>query len=167
MFLCHRTRGGGTAPPQRVRHLRQQQRRVQHQQPLPQPQRHPRPHRRPIHLSSQGCLLRRRRARSEKLQPIAVALKGDRSYPPPLKLRRTSRLWLQLVGSFRFRRIHFIDFTVQGAAADAEFFGCGGHVAICRCERLSNQSRISNVLGSRAPCQKRNTSTWLVAGSWR
>src|SRR5207247_4588055 len=65
MLLCHRTRAGGTAPAQRVRHLRQQQRRVQHQQPLRQPhlQRHRRPHRCPFPLSSQDPVLILRRAR--------------------------------------------------------------------------------------------------------
>ena len=39
---------------------------------------------------------------------------------------------LQLVGSFRFRRIHFIDLPMEGAAADTEFFGSGRYVALRR-----------------------------------
>src|SRR5205807_5129798 len=39
----------------------------------------------------------------------------------------------------RFCRIHFVDLSMESAAADAELFGGGGHVAIRRCERLGNQ----------------------------
>ena len=38
-----------------------------------------------------------------------------------------------------FGQIHFIDFPMQRAAADAEFFGSGGYVAIRGGKRLGNQ----------------------------
>ena len=51
------------------------------------------------------------------------------------------RLRLHLTGFFRtpFRGIHFVDLSMESAAADAELFGCGGHVAIRGCRRLGNQ----------------------------
>ena len=62
----------------------------------------------------------------------------------------TSRLRLQLVRAFRFYRIHFIDFSVQRAAADAEFLGSSGDVAVRRSECLSNQSSFRLVQIERA-----------------
>ena len=53
---------------------------------------------------------------------------------------------LQLVGlsacalCLSFCRIHFVDFAMQRATADAEFFRCGGDVAVGCCECLGNQS---------------------------
>jgi hypothetical protein len=38
----------------------------------------------------------------------------------------------------RFRQIHFVDFSMERAPADAELFGSGGYVAIRRCEGLTN-----------------------------
>ena len=40
----------------------------------------------------------------------------------------------------RFRQIHFVDLSMKGAAADAEFFSGGGNVAVRGGKRLSNQS---------------------------
>jgi hypothetical protein len=51
---------------------------------------------------------------------------------------RSQRLRLQLVGFFRFRSIHFVNFAMKRAAADAEFFGSGRDVAVRRGERLGN-----------------------------
>jgi len=47
-----------------------------------------------------------------------------------------------VTGFFRtlFRRIHFVNFSMQRAAADAEFFCGGGDVAIRGGKRLGNQS---------------------------
>ena len=39
-----------------------------------------------------------------------------------------------------FRKIHFVNFAMKRAAADAEFFRSGGDVAVRRSKRLGNQS---------------------------
>ena len=45
-------------------------------------------------------------------------------------------------GAFAIRlslgHVHFVDFSMERAAAYAELFGSGGYVAIRRCEGLSN-----------------------------
>ena len=39
----------------------------------------------------------------------------------------------------RFRSVHLVDFSMKSAAADAELFGRGGHVAIRSRKSLGNQ----------------------------
>ena len=60
---------------------------------------------------------------------------AHRSLPPLYLTGSATRLQLLC----RFRGIHFVDFSMERAAADAEFFGSGGDVAVCRCKRLGNQ----------------------------
>ena len=49
-----------------------------------------------------------------------------------------------------FRKIHLVNFAMKRAAADAEFFGSGGDVAIRRSKRLGNQSPFGLVKIERA-----------------
>ena len=49
-----------------------------------------------------------------------------------------------------FRKIHFVNFAMKRAAADAEFFGSGGDVAVRRSKRLGNQSSFRLVQIERA-----------------
>ena len=53
-------------------------------------------------------------------------------------------------GGLSFRQIHFVDLSMECAAADAELFGSGGYVAVRRCERLGNQSSFGLVQIERA-----------------
>ena len=45
---------------------------------------------------------------------------------------------LRLAAPRLFGQIHFVDFTMERSAADAEFFGSRGHVAVRRCKGLRN-----------------------------
>ena len=46
---------------------------------------------------------------------------------------------LSLITASGFGGVHFVNFSMQCAAADAELFGCGGHVAIRGAKRLGDQ----------------------------
>jgi hypothetical protein len=69
---------------------------------------------------------------------------------------QSGKWWRKLVRLFAcglslsFCQIHFVDFSVQRAAADAEFFGGGGDIAVRRSERLGNQSSFGLVQIERA-----------------
>ena len=58
---------------------------------------------------------------------------------------RLQRHVFACAGGLRFPQIHFVDFAMKRAPADAEFFGSGGDVAICGGKRLGNQSSLSFV----------------------
>ena len=50
----------------------------------------------------------------------------------------------------RLSQIHFVYFSMKRAAADAEFLGSGGDVAVRRGKRLSNQPSLGLVQIERA-----------------